>query len=85
MAVSPTDQAFLREVDDELRRDKVAAAARRWGIVAIVAVVAGLLAFGGWLYWQHRQTQTAGVEGEQLMAAYDPALVSLLVPGMVIR
>lgn len=71
MAVSPTDQAFLREVDEELRRDKVAAAARRWGIVAIVAVIAGLLAFGGWLYWQHRQTQAAGVEGEQLMASYD--------------
>ena len=85
MAVSPTDQAFLREVDEELRRDKVAAAARRWGFIAIVAVVAGLLAFGGWLYWQHRQSQAAGIEGEQLQAAYDqlqagrpaPALATL--------
>ena len=72
MALPPaTDKAFLREVDEELRRDQIAAAARRWGLAAIVAVVLGLIAFGGWLYWQHRQGQQAGVEGEQLQAAYD--------------
>ena len=66
-----TDQAFLREVDEELRRDQVAAAARRWGLGAAIAIVAALLLFGGWLYWQHRREQAAGVEGEQLAAAYD--------------
>ena len=72
MALPPaTNEAFLREVDDELRRDQLAAAARRWGLIAVAVIVAGLLAFAGWLYWQHRQTQRAGVEGEQLQAAVD--------------
>jgi hypothetical protein len=61
----------MREVDDELRRDQMATAWRRWGLIAIGAVIAGLIAFAGWLYWQHRQEQQAGVEGEQLQAAYD--------------
>lgn len=30
-----------------------------------------LAAFAGFLYWQHRRTEAAGVEGEQLQAAYD--------------
>lgn len=72
MALPPaTDKAFMREVDEELRRDQVAAAAKRWGLIVIAAVVAALLAFGGWLYWQNRQAAQAGVEGEQLAAAYD--------------
>ena len=72
MALSPaTNEAFLREVDDELRRDQLAAAARRWGLIAAAVILATLLAFAGWLYWQHRQTQRAGVEGEQLQAAVD--------------
>lgn len=66
-----TDQAFLREVDEELRRDQLATAARRWGLLAAIAIVAGLLAFAGYLYWQHRAEQARGVEGEQLAAAYD--------------
>ena len=67
------DQAFLREVDEELRRDQIAAAARRWGMVAIVAVLVGLAALAGWLYWQNRAEQRRGVEGEQLQAALDDA------------
>lgn len=72
MAQPPaTDKAFLREVDEELRRDQIAQAWRKWGRIGIVAVVAALLLFAGWLYWQHRSTEQAGVEGEQLQAAYD--------------
>ncbi|WP_425228343.1 tetratricopeptide repeat protein [Sphingomonas sp.] len=66
-----TDEAFLREVDEELRRDQIADAARRWGRIAVVAVIAVLAAFGGWLYWQSHNEKRAGVEGEQLAAAYD--------------
>lgn len=70
-AATETDKAFLREVDEELRRDQVAAAAKRWGLAAVAAIILGVLAFGGWLYWQNRQAAQAGVEGEQLAAAYD--------------
>ena len=72
MAQPPaTSDAFLREVDEELRRDQIAAAARRWGLIGIAVVVAALLAFAGWLYWNHRSAEQAGVEGEQLQTAYD--------------
>ena len=74
MALPPaTNEAFLREVDEELRRDQIADAARRWGRIAIVAVLAALAAFGGWLYWQHRQEQQAGTQGEALQAALEQA------------
>ena len=72
MAQPPaTSDAFLREVDEELRRDQIAAAWRRWGVIGIGAVVAALLLFAGWLYWNHRTEEKAGIEGEQLQAAYD--------------
>ena len=72
MAVPPkTDEAFLREVDEELRRDQLTSAWERYGKLAVGLVVLGLALFAGYLYWQHRQTQAAAVEGEQLQAAYD--------------
>ena len=71
MAVAPENQAFLREVDEELRRDQAARLWTRDGIAALVAVVAALIALAGDLFWQHRQAQAAGVEGETLQRAYD--------------
>ncbi len=72
MAVPPnTNDAFLREVDEELRRDELVNVWRRYGRWIVVAVIAGLAAFGGWLYWQHYQQQRAGNEGEKLLASYD--------------
>lgn len=67
----PTDQAFLREVDDELRRDQFASVWQRWGKWIIIAILAALAALGGFLYWESRQTAAAGVEGEQLSGAID--------------
>ena len=61
----------MREVDEELRRDQLATAWQRFGRIGIVAVLAGLIALAGWLYWQSRQQTQAGVEGEQLQAAFD--------------
>jgi len=71
LAVSPhSDQAFLREVDEELRRDQLATVWERYGRLLIGAVVAGLVLFGGNLFWQHRQAVAAGEEGEKLQAAF---------------
>jgi hypothetical protein len=66
-----TNDAFVREVDEELRRDELVNVWRRYGRWIVVAVIAGLAAFGGWLYWQHYQVQRAGNEGEKLLASYD--------------
>lgn len=72
MAVSPnTDVAFLREVDEELRRDRMALAVRRYGIAALAAVILAVLAFGGWQVWQWHEQQVAGEDGEALSKAFD--------------
>ena len=67
----PTTEAFLREVDEELRRDELQSLWKRFGLLAVVIIVLVLGAWGGWLYWQDRQTKAAGVEGEQLSQALD--------------
>jgi len=67
LAVTPnTDEAFLREVDEELRRDQVAGLWKRWGRWMIVAVVVALAAFGGYLLWQNHRQNTVGEQGEKL-------------------
>ncbi len=70
MARTPqTDQAFLREVDDEVRRERMTKLAQRYGMMIAVAVVVVLLAFGGILFWQHHREAAAGERGDQLTAA----------------
>lgn len=72
MALTPqNNEAFLREVDEELRKEQAAALWRRWGLAIAAAVVLGLAIFAGYLYWQHRQREAAGREGEQLQLAWD--------------
>ena len=47
MALTPqNNQAFLREVDEELRRDQVASFGRRYGLWVAVAIVTARLACG---------------------------------------
>lgn len=71
MALPPgtTDEAFLREVDEEYRRDQAMHILRNYGRWILGAVVLALVAFGGWLYWQHYSAQKAGTQGEQFDAA----------------
>lgn len=71
MALPPgtSDEAFLREVDEEYRRDQAMHILRNYGRWILGAVVLGLIAFGGWLYWQHYSAQKAGTQGEQFDAA----------------
>lgn len=72
MAVTPnTDAAFLREVDEELRRDQLARALRRYGLAVAGAVLAALLAFGAWQLWQAHRHSVAGEDGEALSKAFD--------------
>ncbi|MEO5867021.1 MAG: tetratricopeptide repeat protein [Sphingomonas sp.] len=71
MAVPPnTNEAFLREVDEELRRDELIGVWQRYGKLIAAAVVLALAAFGGWLYYQHWSADKANAQGEQLVAAY---------------
>lgn len=72
MALPPqTNEAFLREVDEQVRLDSAARFWKRWGRAVIAALVAALLALGGYLWWQSNRQATAGVEGEQMSLALD--------------
>ncbi len=73
MALPPNANAevFMREVDEEVRRDQLTQFWTRWGKIAAAAIVLALAVLGGVLYWQHRQREAAGREGEQLQAAFD--------------
>jgi hypothetical protein len=64
-----TDEAFLREVDEEYRREQAMQLFRRYGRLILGAVVLLLVAFAGYLYWQHHTQSAAGAQGEQFDAA----------------
>lgn len=71
MAV-PTDSGdtFLREVDENLRRDQLRDMGRKYGGWLIGALVLFLAAVGGWLYWQERQRAAAAEDSEVLAQVY---------------
>ncbi len=72
MAVPPTtNEEFIREVDDELRREQALTIWKRYGRWIIALVVGGLALFGGYLWWQNDRETKLGVEGEQLSTALD--------------
>ena len=62
---------LLREVDEALREDEMRGLAKRYGVPAGVALVLGLAALGGWLWWNEAQKDAAGERGEQLTVALD--------------
>ena len=67
MALTPTEnEAFLREVDENLRRDHMTGLARKWGMVGGAVVIALLVALAAFLWWRSHQAGQAGLEGEQL-------------------
>jgi hypothetical protein len=71
LATTPDDnsEAFLREVDENLRRDQAQAMAKRFGPLIIGAILLLLAAIGGWMYWQDRQAKAAAADSEVLSAA----------------
>jgi hypothetical protein len=68
LAVPPQQQneAFFREVDDELRREKIEGFWVQWGRQVAVLLVVALLVLAGFLYWRHRQTMAAEANAERL-------------------
>ena len=71
MALTPdTGESFLREVDENLRRDQLADMGKQYGGWIIAGVVLFLAAIGGWLYWQDRQVKKAQEQSETLASIY---------------
>lgn len=78
----PTDRndSFLREVEENYRRDQLESFAKRYGVWIAVAVVLLLAAVAGWIYWQGRQQDDAARQSEDLQAAFADVAASRLDP-----
>jgi hypothetical protein len=50
---------FLREVDEEVHRDRIAELWRRYNVVIIGTLVLVVAGVAGWRFWEHRQQQAA--------------------------
>jgi hypothetical protein len=71
LALPPdSSDVFLREVDENLRRDRARDFGKKYGSWLIGALMLFLLASGGYIYSQHRQQQQAERQVEQLASIY---------------
>lgn len=64
-------EVFLREVDDAVRQDQLEGFMSRYGKALLAIIVVALLAFGGWIYWDHRQTKAREERAEAYVQALD--------------
>ena len=64
----PTDSndTFLKEVDENLRRDRMTDFFKSYGKWVALGVVLFLAAVGGWIYWQEQRQREASEQSEQL-------------------
>jgi hypothetical protein len=68
LAPGETSESFIREVDENLRRDQAEAVFKRFGTWIIAGAVLLLAAVGGYLFWKNQQADKAAVQSEQFTA-----------------
>lgn len=67
MALPPdSSEIFLREVDENLRRDQLRDFSKKYGGWMVAAIILFLLASGGFIYWQNYKLQRSERHVEQL-------------------
>src|SRR4051812_18635240 len=69
MAMAPKDE-FIREVDEEYRRDQLAQVWKRYNGIIIGLAILIVASVGGWRYWQHVQQTHA----QEAATRYEEAL-----------
>lgn len=60
---------IFREIEEDLRRDRLTALWTRHGNTIVVAAALVVLAVAGWRYWTHVQEQRAGAAGARFEEA----------------
>jgi hypothetical protein len=65
------NETFLREVDENLRRDQLRDFAKRYGNWLIGGLILFLAAAGGWIYWQQYQVKRSEKQVEELAQIYN--------------
>lgn len=72
MAIKPKDnEAFYREVDEELRKEQLSGFWKRYGIALIAGVILLLAAIAGTIWWQNEKERRAGENAEALTQIFD--------------
>jgi len=72
LAIKPQDaDTFLKEVDEELRKERLNQFVARYGWWIFAAVLLVLGGIGGALWWNNRQEAKAAQQGEALIEALD--------------
>lgn len=75
MALKPRDanedRAFMREVEEEARREAVAEGFKRYGLAIGLGVLALLLIAGGLLWWRHEQAVARAELAETYVTTLD--------------
>ncbi|MBO6527043.1 tetratricopeptide repeat protein [Erythrobacter sp.] len=64
-------EALVREVDEAVRQSDAEAFLEAWGKPLFGLLIAGLVAFGGYLYWDSRQEAEMERDSEALVGALD--------------
>lgn len=67
------DDAFMREVDEAVRRSDAESFARRYGWWIVGLILFGLTGFGGWIAYQNHRDVEAGRVAEAYVTALDKA------------
>ena len=63
-------ETFLREVDENLRRDRLRDFSKKHGSWIVAGVILFLIASGGFIWWQQHQVKRSEAEVEQLSTIY---------------
>jgi hypothetical protein len=72
LAIKPNDgETFVKEVDEELRRERLNQFVSRYGWAIVAAIILLLGSVGGYLWWQARSAAQAEAQGESLLNALD--------------
>jgi hypothetical protein len=71
-----SDDVFMREVDDAVRRSDMEAFGKRYGWWILGLIVLGLAAFGGYIIWHNQQAAADGKIAERYVTAMDAAAAS---------